>query len=785
MQAESDLDNTDDNAVSEKDDKDEDKDETKDDADVDEPYPTMTFALFLYWVLPILLLSIFGRIGVDTSEPRIPFSPQSVGPAKSVQITPASLEKAYLAYERKRKEFERQQQQDLNDQDEEEEDYLSSETNHHPRRNVSTRPSPSPTSFGFDTSSWPTAYRETLNRIRKRRPEWHHGPPVVQDSKSVSKATVEKDSRRHRDKKQEAPAPTHFQNPQHAMLYDTIQQLKKEYELDPSDVFNALMYADAMRQWGVTVFDGGSFDQRAIEVYTTVLVQLRQNRKAAQRQGLYTDQSQDGTRNVASEYQLTYGQKSIDGMLCSVYTSLGKLYFMASMFELSEKVLSYCIDMEPKYLEALNARGSTRIVMGKYDRAAEDYAMVITNDVDHLFNDAYTGLVRVLEASESSVPSGWSFVVDPLEALIENFELALQVHSDNYVQALSDGLRRFHHALFIYHDKKTKNYSAAWNHLMESHKYKLRTLPGYSYGNEKSRLEQIKKVFGKGFWPDGMGSTTKAPIFVIGFARSGSTLLERVLDAHPSIAGLGENSVFNGRLDSIRQRFVEASAAGGHEIPNLAVNMGLEVVKAMKERWEVVDKNTAKDSGTDPTQATPQRFVDKMLTNYFNIGFIQMLFPEALILHVIREPMDTVFSAFKHDFPSDRLAYTADERALVELYTVYRETMEHWEDVLPGRITHVRYEDMVDDMPGMARAIIDAAGLDWHDSVLDFHKQKHYVNTYSTTQVRKQVYKDAVKAWKRYETQLEPLVNLLGDRAKYDQATTLPGYKKPVNHDEL
>lgn len=96
----------------------------------------------------------------------------------------------------------------------------------------------------------------------------------------------------------------------------------------------------------------------------------------------------------------------------------------------------------------------------------------------------------------------------------------------------------------------------------------------------------------------------------------------------------------------------------------------------------------------------------RMLTNYYNIGFIHLLYPNALILHVAREPMDTIFSAYKHEFPPGTLDYTSDFEALAELYHAYRDLMEHWDQVLPGRVTHVRYQDMVHDMPGVARAII-------------------------------------------------------------------------------
>jgi len=100
---------------------------------------------------------------------------------------------------------------------------------------------------------------------------------------------------------------------------------------------------------------------------------------------------------------------------------------------------------------------------------------------------------------------------------------------------------------------------------------------------------------------------------------------------------------------------------------------------------------------------------------------------------------------------------------VAHMYRGYREIMEHWDEVLPGRVTHIRYEDMVNGLPGVASAVIAAAGLPWDPDVLNFHTKKQAVNTLSTTQVRKGIYKDSMQSWKRYERQLQPLRDLVGD----------------------
>jgi len=341
------------------------------------------------------------------------------------------------------------------------------------------------------------------------------------------------------------------------------------------------------------------------------------------------------------------------------------------------------------------------------------------------------------------------------------------------------GLKRFHHVMFTYHDRKTRDHAQAWEHLQLSHKYKLAVLPAWSSGMEQLKTQQITQIFRQGFWPAGVGSETRAPIFIIGFLRSGSTLLERVLDAHPNIVGTGENSVFNGRLDDIRNQIVQVSVKGQHDqLGPLTKRLADEVVDEMRLRWERLSANTA---GLEEEGTEPLRLVDKMLTNYFNVGFIHMLYPNALILHVMREPMDTLFSAYKHEFPSGSLEYTSDIGALTEMYQAYRNVIDHWDKVLPGRVTHVRYEDMVNDMPGVAKAIIAATGMPWDESVFDFHKKKHYVNTMSSTQVRKGVYTSGMKSWLRYEQQLQPLMEQVGEVAMSDSGivTSLPGYQVP------
>lgn len=174
---------------------------------------------------------------------------------------------------------------------------------------------------------------------------------------------------------------------------------------------------------------------------------------------------------------------------------------------------------------------------------------------------------------------------------------------------------------------KTRNTSEAWGHLVQANKYKLSTVSPFDATAEKDRVARVKQVFQKSFFPQGIGSQTRVPIFVIGFVRSGSTLLERILDAHPLIVGTGEDSVFNGRLDYIRNEIVTASVSGDLRVLHDTVTrLGDEVVTDMMSRWEVIEEATNSilddDDVSDDDRPYPTRFVDKMLTNYNNVGFI-------------------------------------------------------------------------------------------------------------------------------------------------------------------
>lgn len=159
------------------------------------------------------------------------------------------------------------------------------------------------------------------------------------------------------------------------------------------------------------------------------------------------------------------------------------------------------------------------------------------------------------------------------------------------------------------------------------------------------------------------------------------------------------------------------------------------------------------------------RITDKMPGNYMSIGFISCILPNARIIHCRRNPIDTCLSNFKQNFASGQYwSYDLEDLALQ--YKRYEILMEYWEQIVPGRVLHIDYEETVGNFEQQARKLIDYVGLPWDDACLEPHKQKRTVLTASKDQVIKPVYQTSVEKWRRYEKQLQPLVQkLLPDQA--------------------
>jgi len=156
-----------------------------------------------------------------------------------------------------------------------------------------------------------------------------------------------------------------------------------------------------------------------------------------------------------------------------------------------------------------------------------------------------------------------------------------------------------------------------------------------------------------------------------------------------------------------------------------------------------------------------ERITDKMPTNYVFAGLIHLALPNARIIHLRRDPRDVALSCFSTWFGFGH-NFSYDLAELGRYIRAYQKLMAHWRAVLPASaMLEVDYEDIVGDLAGQARRIIDYCGLPWEDAVLSFHATERAVNTASTMQVRQPIYRSSIGRWRRYEKQLQPLLDVL------------------------
>lgn len=249
----------------------------------------------------------------------------------------------------------------------------------------------------------------------------------------------------------------------------------------------------------------------------------------------------------------------------------------------------------------------------------------------------------------------------------------------------------------------------------------------------------------------GQGSADERPVFVLGMPRSGTSLVEQIIAAHPNALGLGELREIADIARSLPRR-----ARTIQRWPEALATLDPPVLQgAARDYLSVLERRSAPPA---------QRLVDKAPLNFFHAGLIALMFPRARIVWCRRDPRDIGLSIFGENFALGQ-GFATDLADLGHFYREYMRLMRHWTQVLPGRMYECVYEDLVTDPERGARALIDAVGLPWADACLRFHEQDRPVLTPSRWQVRQPMYAKAIGRWKPYERWLQPLIQSLGDEA--------------------
>lgn len=291
------------------------------------------------------------------------------------------------------------------------------------------------------------------------------------------------------------------------------------------------------------------------------------------------------------------------------------------------------------------------------------------------------------------------------------------------------------------------NYDSAFLHLRTG-KAAWRQKLNYTIERDQEIFDAIISAYEK-LKPGQPGCENNEPIFVMGMPRTGTTLVDRILSSHPDVYSAGE-------LQNFAVIFKRAS--GSVTPPMLDTDT---MTKATRIVWSKA--GSAYIHSTRPATGNSPRFVDKLPHNFLYAGFIAASLPRAKLVCLRRNPMDTCVSNFRQLFAltSPYYDYSFDLLDTGRYYLLFDKLMSYWKEALPGKILEVEYEDLVENQLRVTEKILDHCGLEWNDACLRFEQNEAPVATASAVQVRSPIYKSSLQRWKRYESQVTELRQLL------------------------
>ncbi|RWL98977.1 MAG: tetratricopeptide repeat protein [Mesorhizobium sp.] len=442
------------------------------------------------------------------------------------------------------------------------------------------------------------------------------------------------------------------------------------------------------------------------------------------------------------------------------HLSLGEAYLKLSEFARAIEHIQQTLELKPDLVEALCSLGNAYNGFDKGEMALPLFEKALKINRNHPaarlgLPHTLASLGRMEEAGVAlketideriSVPTAYNALVQTRKFTEEPPELTAILTEIRDPSHGSEGAAALHHA--------------AGKVLNDLHRYK-EAMDHYKAGNQagggKFDLEAYR------CWVDAMietftselfasrgayGNPSELPVFVLGMPRSGTTLTEQICASHPNVHGAGELSKLRRVANGIG--FPKRSNADlGESIATLTPDL----VGILAEEHLAYLRERAPDA---------LRIVDKMPHNFELIGLIYLLFPNARVIHCRRDAIDNCISCFVLQF-NEAHSYSADLETLGLYYREYDRLMRHWNKVLPGRIFENRYETLIENQEEQSRRLIDYLGLPWDDACLRFFDRDGSVNTYSKWQVRQPIYKSSVKRWKNYESEIQPLIEALGD----------------------
>lgn len=414
-----------------------------------------------------------------------------------------------------------------------------------------------------------------------------------------------------------------------------------------------------------------------------------------------------------------------------VLSNLGDALAKHGLLNEAEPYFRRAISLKPLYEDALHNLGVVLIQLGKIEEAENCFMEVLTINPDCVEARYFIAQNKKAKIADENLKA-----LAAIEQRVLQQSLTLSTKDRIFL----------HFALGKSYDN-LKEAGSAFPHYAQGARLKRQTYQ-YDPSIDTRNIEELIRIFDSETLNRlrGNGNPSEKPIFIVGMPRSGTTLTEQIIASHPDVHGAGELT----DLMTITQRNIS-----GVTYPGSIRLLDHPMLAAWTAEYLTAMGRINPDA---------KRITDKLPANFMAIGLIHLMLPNAKIIHVNRNPMDTCLSCFTMLFKDDNVPWSYDLQELESYYSGYARLMAHWRRVLPaGTFLDIHYEDIVRDRETQARHLIEYCGLKWDDRCLESHKTERTVRTASLLQVREPVYTSSVERWRRYERHLGPLLDALGD----------------------
>jgi tetratricopeptide (TPR) repeat protein len=398
----------------------------------------------------------------------------------------------------------------------------------------------------------------------------------------------------------------------------------------------------------------------------------------------------------------------------------------------AEQSYRRALKIAPRHLQALNNLGLCLKRQGRLDEARECFETAIAIQPD--FVQSHCNLAPLKTYADDDPHLGL------FESQLHRVALLPKTGQSSYWFAL--GKMR----------EDVGRYDDAFAAYAQGNRCQHELFP-HDEAREVALVQRLQSVFSEAFFANRARpiDAEKAPIFIVGMPRSGTSLIEQILSSYPGVHGAGELTDLDSVVHSVETDSGQRPVSYPENMATLSADQLRRLGKIYIDRvWRHAPE--------------AERITDKMPANFLHIGMIHLMLPQARIIHAMRDPMDSCFSCYARLFAGNNLDFSYRLDTAARYYVRYIQMMQHWQRVLPpGTVLDVRYEDMVTDTEGQARRLLAYLGLPWDERCLAFHRNERVVRTASVAQVRKPIYRSSVARWKHFEAHLGPLLEIVKD----------------------